>query len=738
MGLRKPLSPSVKVFIVGNSGVGKSTLTEALKLEVSSLIRPFMRKRKVIDVDKKTAGIVPHDFESKLYGRVTFYDFAGQREFYSSHVAILRNVIQSSSPVFLIVVNLSESKEEIRQNITYWVAFLKNHCNPVSCKPHITVIGSHADSVFTTGEDPQQKTIEISNFVKEEHQMSALKCVDMFPVDCRYPESFSMPDLRRCLKKSCESLRIIESISFNAHCFHVFLLDKFRQSVAVTIQYIQNEITRVKNDVEKGVVNYLPDNVSILYKVCGDLNDRGHILLLKHTHNIENSWVIIDQTILLSKVTGTVFAPKDFKQHCQLAESTGVVPLSRLTERFPDLKTDVLVGFMTHLEFCREIVDSELLELIMKHQESLNNTDTSTSDLKKRYFLFPGLITQQAPDNLWGQNQDFKHHCGWILQCMSPNQFFSSRFLQVLLLRLAFSFALVKVEVEETFPALQRECSIWKNGIFWGEIFGMEIIVEVHSSNKTVILQIRCQEEHLLHCIAQRSHIIGKILQCTRDFCPQIKTVESFIDPSETTKFPIKLTPEIPQFNLHKIAETIVNFSDRHPLYVVSSRRTVLLDHLVIFEPNAEIGQAMLKNLHSYQNDDVNKVSNQVLEILCLKLSKKANNLFVKIFKECQPLPSTTPEDLLTVLQQWRHGCEGTYKCLKEKLDQYSVFAGRNILVSSYTSYIKEYNDAFYHTIISCRRCLEFQFNYKVMKMIQEMLMMIKRLQKFPLCPVLL
>ena len=687
--LKGPLRPSVKVFIIGNSGVGKSTLTEALKIEASLLTRAFAARTRVSDVDEKTAGIVPHDFESKNYGRVTFYDFAGHREFYSSHEAFLQNVIQTSSPTFLLVVNMSAENDIIQQNILYWLSFVENQCSAINCIiSHVIVIGSHADIVLSGGDDPQQKAIEISEYIKNTFQSSIVEYVAICPMDCQYPESSGMTKLRQCLIKICNTVRISKVIPFNAHCFHVFLLDTFRASVAVTIQKIQDQIME-EQTMKEGIARFLPDKSTTICEVCDELNNRGHILFLKNADNIENSWVIIDKNRLLSKVTGTIFAPKEFKQHCQLAESTGVVPLSKLTEHFPDLKIEVLIGFMTHLEFCREIVDSELLELITEHQEYLNNTqsDTSTSGLSERYFLFPGLITQQAPDNLWEQNQDFIHHCGWILQCMGSGQFFSSRFLQVLLLRLAFSFALVKVEVEETFPAFQRECSIWKNGIFWGEILGVQILIEVHSTNKTVILQIRSQEEHLLHCIAQRSHIIRKILQCTRDFCPQIKTVESFIDPSEVINFPIKLTPEVSRFNLQKIAEAIIKFIDHYPLSVVSSRRTILLDRLVIFEPYAEIGQTMLRNLLSQQklNDGASKLSNHDLEILSLKLSRKAN-FFVKLFKEPRLLSSPTPEDLLTVLQQWRDGCEGTYKCLKEKLDQYSVFAGRNILVSRYTN----------------------------------------------------
>ena len=713
--LREPLRPPVKVFIIGNSGVGKSTLTEALKTEAPLLIRAFATRRRVSNIDEKTAGIVPHDFESKNYGHVTFYDFAGHREFYSSHEAFLHNIIQGSSPIFLIVANISAQSDIIHKNILYWLSFVESQCNAVNCKSHVIVIGSHADIVLNSGNDPRQMAMEISESIQRIFQSSVVAYVGIYPMDCQYFESPGMNKLRYCLVEICSAVRIPKVITFNAHCFHVFVLDKFRKSVAVTIKEIQDQIIKEQNTKE-GIAKFLPYKSTTICKVCDELNNRGHLLFLKNSDNIENSWMIIDKAYLLSEVTGTVFAPRDFKQHCQLAESTGVVPLSRFTEHFPDLKTEVLIGFMTHLEFCREILDSELLELITKHHESLNITDTFTSE-SERYFLFPGLITQQAPDNLWKQNQDFKYHFGWILQSLGSDQFFSSRFLQVLLLRLAFTFALVKVGTDETIPTFQRECSIWKNGIFWGEIFGMETIVEVHSNNKIVILQIRCREEHLLHCIAQRSHIIRRILQCVQDFCPQIKIVDSFIHPSGVAKFPIEFTSEMPQFNVQKIAEAIVKFGDRCPHSVVSARQTILLDNLITFEPYAEIGLSMLRSLHGDYSDFGNKLSNQVLEMLSLKLSRKAN-LFVEIFRERHLLSSTpAAEELLTVLKQWKDGCEGTYKCLKEKLDQYSIFAGRNILVSSYNT--RKSIHQYYAWTFSRRSYLEFLCRCKMMKMIE-------------------
>ena len=168
-----------------------------------------------------------------------------------------------------------------------------------------------------------------------------------------------------------------------------------------------------------------------------------------------------------------------------------------------------------------------------------------------------------------------------------------------------------------------------------------------------------------------------------RDFCAQVKTVESFIDPSESTQFPIKSVSELQHFSLQKIAEAVVNSTEYDSLSVVSSTRTISLDDLLIFEPYAEIGVSLLLMLDKDQSET--KLPDKFLRRISNKLSKKAD-IFIIIFKsklELHKLPSpTTSEHLFAELQKWRDGCEGTYKCLKEKVDQFSIFAGRNILVS--------------------------------------------------------
>ena len=146
LGTNKPIKPPVKMFIVGNPSVGKSTLTAALKKTLNFVARLFT-SGKVSGVEKKTVGIIPHEIENEVFGRVTVYDFAGHREFYSGHAALLKAAIQSTPPVFLLVVNLLDGENEIIQTILYWISFLENQCTLVSCKPHLIIVGSHADTL---------------------------------------------------------------------------------------------------------------------------------------------------------------------------------------------------------------------------------------------------------------------------------------------------------------------------------------------------------------------------------------------------------------------------------------------------------------------------------------------------------------------------------------------------------------------------------------------------------------
>jgi hypothetical protein len=102
-----------------------------------------------------TAGIVPSIHISKVYGRILFYDFAGDPEYYSSHAAILENLTSSNGDnLFIIVVNLTEDALRIINTLNYWLSFIQ-HQNFSSFKRSVFIIGSHSDLLSNEKVDEQ-------------------------------------------------------------------------------------------------------------------------------------------------------------------------------------------------------------------------------------------------------------------------------------------------------------------------------------------------------------------------------------------------------------------------------------------------------------------------------------------------------------------------------------------------------------------------------------------------------
>ena len=571
---------------MGDPGAGKSTLTKALETESKGFSSITNRVLKVSDVDQKTAGIVPHDIENTKFGRLTLYDFAGQKEFYAGHDAVLRSAVSgSSAAIFLLVVDLCTSDKEFTERIQYWLAFLENQEVSSDPKPHIIIIGSHADQVKVKKELEGKRHI-VETLLKEE-AFASFCYVGFVALDCQYAKSSSMSQLRQYLAESCEELRYTCKMSFRTHCFLVYLLDKFRDCPAVRVRDVSARVVE-ETPLLGAMPLRVPKDVNQISQLCEEVSETGNLLFFKSTQSIESSWIILDRETLLSRVTGTVFAPKDFKEHCDLATSTGVVPFSRINTHFPDLDTDMITQFLCHLEFCHE-VDSETLQLI-QHSEGRD----SAVDRIERFFFFPGLVSIEVPSGVWENSQNFNYHCGWVLHCSNSGQFFTSRFLHVLLLRLAFSLALAQDQhtASTRLPALQRNCQVWKNGICWGDKSGVEALVEVEE-NKSVVVMLRCLKESEVECARLQSIAVGKIQQIRKTFCPKMTVSEYLIHHCDSKQYPPKPLSELRLVNVEDIA-TAVTENNRS---IVKPGKVVPLSEILGFEPYTSPGVSILQQL---------------------------------------------------------------------------------------------------------------------------------------------
>ena len=202
------------------------------------------------------------------------------------------------------------------------------------------------------------------------------------------------------------------------------------------------------------------------------------------------------------------------------------MPLSKLAPLFPNVDIDVVTKFLCHLEFCQEIKDADLLSVLVAESRtstvSVESKTSTTTD--ERFFFFPGLVSLNQPQDITLSSESDTHsYSGWVFQCSKPEQFFSNRLHQVLLLRLAFSFALAPSDQSSADAlVLQRRCQVWKNGICWANQKGGEAIVEI-------IDFVIVRSKKKIELSRLRSTIINTIVNAKKQFSSNVAVKVSLL-----------------------------------------------------------------------------------------------------------------------------------------------------------------------------------------------------------------
>ena len=381
------------------------------------------------DVPPHTAGIAPIPFNSKHFGHAVLYDFAGQHEYYSSHAAVMENLILPTPPLFLLLIDISKPIEEIKEELVYWWQFINNHSQRAAAPPHVLFVASHKDIVKARGENPQSI---IDKVLKDSvSDISVIfKFKGSYPMDCRKLVSRGLTALLTQLNTTCQVLRQTADIDLHCHILKAFLTTtEFKELVVCQIFHI---LEKIKSDDV-----LLPKSSVQLIPLLSTLSDQGYIFLLQNQTDIKKSWVILKPEVLLREVNGSIFAPDYFKEHFRnFAMSTGVVELAKIRDRFTKFHYEVLVEFLIHLEFCFRIKDEHTLEMITKSEVSITN---QASEYKEEYYFFPSLVRNTNPEDVCQPQETDMYQCGWFYKCGKEREQLTTRFLHVLILRLAFS-----------------------------------------------------------------------------------------------------------------------------------------------------------------------------------------------------------------------------------------------------------------------------------------------------------
>ena len=613
-----PVHTFTKLILTGDSKAGKTTLYKVINHLASSTAVEF-----VADVQRLTAGIIPHHIQSEQLGNFVVYDFAGQQEYYSSHAAVLEQVMRRSAAMFLCVVDLSESKEKICKSLHYWLNFINNACRTADGRSHVIIIGSHADLV--TSEKEMEKSSLLLEIATRSLKVKRQQYTVYLSMDCRYANTDASRRLIATLNDSQKAIAASQPIiHYYSHVVYAFLRTKLNV-VGCTLHDLISAIAE-END------SSLPNDPKVLTEILITLSDKGLILFLQSTC----SWVVVKTETLLNEINGTLFAPDHFKEHRDLASNTGIVPVPNLHKVFPDYNSEMLVGFLTSLDFCQPVNLS-----VLQYTNLQTTPSHSTADL----LFFPGLVKSERPDSLVHQETlEF----GWCLRCIDPHEFLSSRFLHLLLLSVAYQFPLAnQFNPCSSVSGLQCMCTIWRNGILWRDDNNTCTVIELLDNNRCVMVAMSYTST--VEYAKLRGSLITLIRRLLHNqHSPALKVREFLISPDLVHQYPIDTIPDTDLFDMYHVARSILR------------RKPVVLSH--------EDGRRFLE-AQSFPFDPYHLLaSSYVSQLLNSNMADK-------------PIPGPLLEEVRQLCQL--KGSPKLYKELRENLDRLSIFAGRNPLVSS-------------------------------------------------------
>ncbi|ESN93543.1 hypothetical protein HELRODRAFT_194061 [Helobdella robusta] len=221
--LRKQLAPSerplarLKISVLGNSGVGKTTLIESLKCEATTALNDPMGGFKLdsnnnanVQNYNHTKGVNIQKTTISDVGEVMFLDFSGLESYYDQYSLFLGD----SSCAHIIVLSLNDSESVRNKQVDFWLEFIRVRMSP---KEPIGFAGCNmwAPNIFIVLTNPNESNCSKNEkgewYLKtestffstllEKFERDVIINQPLFILDAQLPSSNEMKELKKILAK---------------------------------------------------------------------------------------------------------------------------------------------------------------------------------------------------------------------------------------------------------------------------------------------------------------------------------------------------------------------------------------------------------------------------------------------------------------------------------------------------------------------------------------------------------
>ena len=525
-----------KVLVVGSQLSGKTTLVKALK--TSSTDSPM-------DFAAYSCGIQLIQVASHI-SEVAFFELPCE----PIQAAVVEILTSTSSCSAIVVVDVSKGKQKVSEELGYWLSFLSYSCKLINNQAplRVTVVGSHVDILPQTLEmDAQEMLVQVCRDVNQSFYCgNVIKITGSIAID--YDRLATVHILKHHLEEmiALASADCPADIS-NGAIYLLKLLQKELKGKSMCQLSVVSDLVIAKHFYPEG------EQTELLLIYLRELETHGFLQVVG-----DNNLLVLNITSVLSTLsTGIkeIALAHDASEALSL-QKTGIITEENLGTIFLNHTTDIPIisEYLSQLQLCMNIADPQHLLHAISHAYDLLQSAVKPTDENSRYVFFPSCIyTENAHCQKWIKPRHEAFSQGFFLKATDRYQYLPLRFFHLLLLRIAFAFI---------FPASSRMsqlgiecCTLWKSGIRWVTLNGVEMFVKLAEQHKGIVIAGRSDQEEEWVCENMLSAIIENIEEAKSEF---LKLEVYLIDPGELKHDSIPESDAMHLFDVTEIQNALV------------------------------------------------------------------------------------------------------------------------------------------------------------------------------------
>ena len=564
-----------------------------------------------------------------LNTNIEIYDLAGQSEYQSSHAAMLESLCLEAPAIFVLTVDLTKSDDQLRKELYKWAHFLEIQSNGISCR--VIILGSRKDRFKRKPEALDYKCKFLEQCAKE--ALGNQDIAGFLAFDARQLSSSNIQPFLDLLAKNINNLlmrQVHQRMSFGCQLLHYFIKENVKK-YAISFRHLQDLVSK------EASLCPLFDPLE-LASTLETIANKGLLLFLRNRKHLPSSCIVVDKIRLIHEVNGTLFAPGFFKECRPIASNTGIVQLSRLQAIFPHYDREILMAFLTSLQFCCP-VDSAVLATITTNL----SPETATSE---QLLYFPALVSVERKTSL-----SIPTGYGYCAYCTNPHKCLTPRFNDSLFLELAYSSCSeipTPPELVDSDRAairkLNRSCTVWKNGIHFSTNDGIQVMVQVTEENRCISLSLSTDKKFSSKWLKLRCSLIEFILSKKNKLCPTVDFTEYFVSPSQLGLLSQKNLSQLTVFEVKNVSRNMLLRSEF--VLDVNQKERISPHSLLLADPYMVLRPTVVQQLFD---------------------PKRANEL----------VPSSSLNEVRHHFKEIPLSANLTYQSLQKQLNTLSVFAGR-------------------------------------------------------------